>query len=117
MAVINDSLALIDSGAAVLMISLDLSAAFDLVNHNILCSRLSCMFGLSDCAIELLRSYLSNRQFLVTINNERSARSSFTHGVPQGSVLGPLLFSAYVAQLFRLWQSLTYITIITLMIS
>ena len=78
----------------VVLVSLDLSAAFDTLNHAILLGRLESI-GLSDSALTWFRFYLSGRTSTVRINNQYSPASACTTGVPQGSVLGPLLFTIY----------------------
>ncbi len=72
---------------------LDLSAAFDTIDHNI---RLENSVGISGSA---LASYLSDRHQFVAVNEEVSYRSQVQYGVPQGSVLGPLLFTLYMLPL------------------
>ena len=79
------------------LILLDLSAAFDTIDHQILLTRLNSTFGFCGSALSLLSSYLSNRTQHVTIGNQSSASIPLTTGVPQGSVLGPLLFSLYTS--------------------
>jgi len=81
---------------------LDLSAAFDTIDHSILLHRLSTWFGLNGKVISWLASYLSSRSFVVTINSTSSAPSPLGHGVPQGSVLGPLLFILYTTPISSL---------------
>ena len=76
------------------LVSLDLSAAFDILNHDILLGRLRSI-GLSDRTLTWFRSYLSSRISTVRINNQYSPASACTTRVPQGSVLGPLLFTIY----------------------
>ena len=82
------------------MLLLDLSAAFDTVDHAILLERLHSSFGISGQAQTWFKSYLSNRTQFVSVNGARSKRFDLKHGVPQGSCLGPLLFMLYASKLF-----------------
>jgi len=86
-----------DSGKSTIVISLDLSAAFDTIDHQILLSRLNTSFGISDTTLSWLQSYLTNRTFYVRIGRHCSSSVTCTTGVPQGPVLGPLLFTTYVS--------------------
>ena len=87
------------------LVLLDLSAAFDTIDHGILLSRLHSTYGLTGNALSLLSSYLSNRFQKVTINNSSSDPLPLTTGVPQGSVLGPLLFTLYTSPINEIFTS------------
>ena len=79
-------------------IYVDLSKAFDSLDHNILLSKLK-FYGLDDKAINLLRSYLSNRDQFVQLGNIKSNHHLISRGIPQGSVIEPLLFNIVINDL------------------
>ena len=84
---------------------LDLSAAFDTIDHSILLDRLQSWFGISDIVLSWFNSYLSSRSSIVHSLNSSSAPTPLKIGVPQGSVLGPLLFILYTTPLSYLIES------------
>ena len=78
---------------------LDLSAAFDTIDHSILLHRLKYRFGVSGPALEWFASYLSERYQYIRIGKLTSSKRQISSGVPQLSVLGPLLFTMYISPL------------------
>lgn len=95
----NDVLRAIDSKKEVILIMLDLSAAFDTIDYDILIRRLHTQFGFKDIVLQWFTSYVRGRYQRVAIGDVESARQPLSTGVPQGSVLGPLLFILYLAPL------------------
>ena len=81
------------------MVFFNLSAAIDTVNHSILKTVMEHYFGLKDTSLQWLSSYISNRQFSVKIGGSYSHAHTINFSVPQGSMLGPVLFSYYVSTL------------------
>ena len=84
---------------------LDLSVAFDMVDYQILIDRLTSMFGISGCALTLIRSYLTGRSQRVKVGALRSDPVTLHFGVPQGSVLGPILFTLCTCPLGQIFKA------------
>jgi len=100
--VVTDVLRAADRGEVSLLCMLDLSAAFDTVDHDILIDRLRQSFGVQGVALSWIESFLRHRTQSVDIAGEQSTRSILTCGVPQGSVLGPVLFLLYCADVIAI---------------
>ena len=111
----NDILCSLDQNKSVILLLLDLSAAFDTVDHAILISRLSNRFGVKGTALAWFKSYLTSRQQFVNVEGGMSSRRSLLRGVPHRSVLGPLLYRVYTAPIADISKKHDYYTICTLM--
>ena len=96
--IVNDILSALDNDNISVLL-LDLSAGFDTLDHQILLSRLNSVFGIQSTALQWFHSYLSDRYQSTSVNNSSSSPSQLMYGVPQGSVLRPILFVLYTTPL------------------
>ena len=103
--VTNDIMLSLDKGENVFLVLLDLSAAFDTVNHTLLLARMQKSFGIRGTVLRWFNSYLSQRTQFVHINETNSTVQDLPVGVPQGSVLGPVLYLLYTAPLAKVIRS------------
>ena len=105
LSVVNELLMALDGRKQILLTLLDLSAAFDTVDHVLLLRRLELEIGITGSALAWFSSYLQGRSQSVGIKGVKSDQITLKYGVPQGSVLGPVLFTLYTLPLGRLIQS------------
>ena len=101
----NDIMMAVDKEKHVFLVLLDLSAAFDTVDHEILLLFLKEHVGLSGSVLRMFESYLQGRSQCISINNILSTLSHLVFGVPQGSVLGPIIFCTYTLPLGAILRS------------
>ena len=101
----NDILMSMNNQHVTLLVLLDLSAAFDTVDHAILLECLRNDLGVSGTVLSWFSSYLTNRTQTVLIDDAYSDKFDVKFGVPQGSCLGPLLFTVYTSELFRIIEN------------
>uniref|UniRef100_A0A669E4F5 Reverse transcriptase domain-containing protein n=1 Tax=Oreochromis niloticus TaxID=8128 RepID=A0A669E4F5_ORENI len=106
----SDILMAADSGEYTVLVLLDLSSAFDTVDHSIMINRLKNLFGITGVVLKWFISYLSERSFTVCMNHVTSESTVLPCGVPQGSVLGPILFLLYVFPLGQIIKRYKYIS-------
>ena len=99
---LSDILTALDKGDIAVLTLLDLSAAFDTLDHATLLRRLQISFGLGGSALSWFHSYLSQRRQHVVHQGNSSPSSVVEFGVPQGWMLGPILFIMYTADVTRI---------------
>ena len=97
--VCNDLLCSLDERNEVILVLLDMSAAFDTIDHGTMLSCLRDRFGISGTALKWFESYMENRTQNIQVHDTVSEEHAVAFGVPQGSVLGPLMFISYIAPL------------------
>lgn len=107
--IVNEVLTSLDSGRCSVLLLLDLSAAFDTVDHDKLLSILNHEIGLEGNVLKWFSSFLSNRIQYTNISGCHSERRSMPYGVPQGSVLGPVLFNIYVRNFISMLEQAGFI--------
>ena len=90
----------LDKGETPISVFLDLSKAFDTLDHSILLSKLE-YYGIRNNALKLFTNYLSNRKQYVVLDTVQSNSVKIVTGVPQGSILGPLLFTIYINDIIK----------------
>jgi hypothetical protein len=100
--VLNDLLIAVDGGKAVALALLYQSAAFDTIDHAILLDRLTARFVFTGCVLAWFESYLFNRRQSVSVKGKSSRSVFLPFGVPQGSVLGPILYTLYNSPLHEI---------------
>ncbi|KAI2647989.1 putative RNA-directed DNA polymerase from transposon BS [Labeo rohita] len=100
--VVNDLRISMDINNISVLVLLDLSAAFDTVDHDILLNRLKEYTGLTGTVLNWFKTYLKGRKYFISLGDHVSGVHDIHFGVPQGSVLGPLLFSLYMLPLGKI---------------
>ena len=94
----------VDNGAGFGALMTDLSKAFDCLHHELLIAKLEA-YGFDIKSVKLIQQYLLNRKQRVKVGNAYSSRREIFYGVPQGSILGPLIFSIFLCNLFYFLES------------
>lgn len=105
LSITDSALRFLDMNKSVIVILLDLSAAFDTIDHQLLFDLLETRCGITDTALKWIKSYLTDRSYSVMVDSQQSSPRHLRYGVPQGSVLGPFLYTAYTAPLAQLLES------------
>ena len=102
--IIEDWKQALDDNRYVAAILMDLSKAFDCLPHDLLLLKLK-YYGLSENALKLMKSYLTNRKQCVKLGSIKSDFEAILKGVPQGSILGPVLFNIFINDIFHFVKS------------
>uniref|UniRef100_M3XIZ1 Reverse transcriptase domain-containing protein n=1 Tax=Latimeria chalumnae TaxID=7897 RepID=M3XIZ1_LATCH len=97
--VVSDLLSSLDRGLVAFLVQLDLSSAFDTIDHGILLHRLEHLLGISGSVLSWFCSFLEGRSQVVQLGSSLSAPAGISCGVPQGSILSPMLFAIYLLPL------------------
>ena len=100
----SELLVVLDSGREAYLVLLDLSAAFDTVDHDLLLNILNKSYNVNGTALQWFSSYLKGRSFKVRMGTEYSTSKPLPMGVPQGSVLGPILFNMFSSGLRTIFR-------------
>ena len=104
----DDILRALDEKKKVVGVYMDLAKAFDTINHEILIQKLD-HYGVRGRALSWFKSYLSNRYQMVKYHNVLSEKSKIICGVPQGSIIGPVLFLLYINDIHRVSEKLSFV--------